>query len=38
MLTMSVALGIIHSAMREVRRQLPAEVKMDDFVGAAADD
>ncbi|AXG99456.1 FtsW/RodA/SpoVE family cell cycle protein [Deinococcus wulumuqiensis] len=38
MLTMSVALGIIHSAMREVRRQLPNEVKMDDFVGAAADD
>ncbi|MDO4245377.1 MAG: FtsW/RodA/SpoVE family cell cycle protein [Deinococcus sp.] len=37
MLTMSVALGIIHSAMRQVRRQLPSEVKMRDFVGAAAD-
>lgn len=38
MLTMSVALGIIHSAMREVRRNLPERVKMGDFVGAAADD
>ena len=38
MLTMSVAIGIVHSAMREVRRQLPAQVKMGDFVGAAADD
>ncbi|SEJ44502.1 cell division protein FtsW [Deinococcus reticulitermitis] len=38
MLTMSVALGIIHSAMREVRRQLPTEVRVRDFVGAAADD
>lgn len=37
MLTMSVALGIIHSSMREVSRHLPAEVKMRDLMGAATD-
>lgn len=37
MLTMSLALGVIHSAMREVRRQLPAGEESSDMVAVAAD-
>ncbi|GHF56309.1 cell division protein FtsW [Deinococcus metalli] len=37
MLTMSVALGLIHSALREVRRNLPAEVNEADVVALPAD-
>ncbi|MCP2013014.1 cell division protein FtsW [Deinococcus sp. HSC-46F16] len=37
MLTMSLALGVIHSAMREVRRQLPAGEDSPDVVAVPAD-
>ena len=37
MLTMSLALGVIHSAMREVRRQLPAGEESPDVVAVPAD-
>jgi len=37
MLTMSLALGVIHSAMREVRRHLPTTVQTPDMVPMPAD-
>lgn len=37
MLTMSVALGIIHSCMRTVRQHLPEEARNPDLVAAASD-
>ncbi|MEW6422437.1 MAG: FtsW/RodA/SpoVE family cell cycle protein [Deinococcota bacterium] len=37
MLTMSLALGVIHSAMREVRRHLPAAEASPDMMPVAAD-
>lgn len=37
MLTMSLALGVIHAALREVRRNLPEEQTSPDVVGVAAD-
>lgn len=37
MLTMSIALGVIHSAMREVRRHLPQSEVPPDLAAAAAD-
>lgn len=37
MLTMSLALGVIHSALREVRRNLPDEVNETDVVALPAD-
>lgn len=37
MLTMSIALGIIHAAMREVRRHLPAEDAGTDVLAVPAD-
>ncbi|THF88937.1 FtsW/RodA/SpoVE family cell cycle protein [Deinococcus sp. KSM4-11] len=37
MLTMSLALGIIHSALREVRRNLPEEVSEADVIALPAD-
>ncbi|SMB94781.1 FtsW/RodA/SpoVE family cell cycle protein [Deinococcus hopiensis] len=37
MLTMSLALGVIHSAMREVRRHLPAAHQTSDLVPLPAD-
>jgi len=37
MLTMSIALGVIHAAMREVRRHLPAEDAATDVLAVPAD-
>lgn len=37
MLTMSIAIGIIHSCMREVRQQLPSEATSPDLVAMPAD-
>ncbi|MFB9994358.1 FtsW/RodA/SpoVE family cell cycle protein [Deinococcus oregonensis] len=37
MLTMSIALGVIHAAMREVRRHLPAEEDAPDVLAVPAD-